>query len=180
MLKEHSYWTYKRTWKQLLCFVYRVAYKREQQPPLHYILTNEQSAALEHAITVIQAVADKKQQLLFLGQSDNESVLKFWASADRACLELCISLLDQRLMGNIYESIFVGFLAVLGINSAKDGFQEAATYTSHLSAVIKIAQLLVIQRAVSAAELGETEYPAQMIETLQSRFMTYGSRSPIN
>jgi hypothetical protein len=74
----------------------------------------------------------------------------------------------------------MGFLAVLGINIARNGFQEAITYTPYLLALIKIAQMLVLQRAVAAAEGGETEYPAQMIEAMQDRFMVYRSRSPIN
>jgi hypothetical protein len=46
--------------------------------------------------------------------------------------------------------------------------------------MIKMAQMLVIQRAVVAAESEETEYPAQALEEMQDRFMVYGSRSPIN
>jgi hypothetical protein len=83
-------------------------------------------------------------------------------------------------MGDIFDNIVVGFLAVLGIDIARKGFQEATTYTPHFSVLIKIAQMLVLQRAVAVAEGGETEYPAQMIEVMQDRFMVYGSRSPIN
>jgi hypothetical protein len=83
-------------------------------------------------------------------------------------------------MGDVFDNIVVGFLAVLGIDTARKGFQEATTYTPHLSALIKIAQMLVLQRAVAAADGSETEYPAQMIEAMQDRFMVYGSRSPIN
>jgi hypothetical protein len=83
-------------------------------------------------------------------------------------------------MGVIFDSVIVGFLAVLGIDSAREGFQEATTYTSHLSALIKIAQMRILRRAVAAAEDGKTEYPAQMIEVMQDRFMVYGSPSPIN
>jgi hypothetical protein len=83
-------------------------------------------------------------------------------------------------MGDLYNSVIVRFLAVLGIDKAREGFQEATTYTSHLSAIVKIAQLLVLQRAVVAAESGETEYPAEMLEVMQDRFIVYGSRSPIN
>jgi hypothetical protein len=64
-------------------------------------------------------------------------------------------------MGDIYDSVVVGFLAALGIDAAREGSQEATTYTPHLSALIKISQMLVLQRAVIAAEEGETEYPAQ-------------------
>jgi hypothetical protein len=83
-------------------------------------------------------------------------------------------------MGDIFDSAVVGFLAVLGIDSSRKGFQEATTYTPRLSALIKIAQLLVLQRVVVAAEHGETEHPAEMIEDMQGRFMVYGSRSAIN
>jgi hypothetical protein len=83
-------------------------------------------------------------------------------------------------MGDIFDSAVVGFLAVLGIDSSRKGFQEATTYTPRPSALIKIAQLLVLQRGVVAAEHGETEHPAEMIEDMQCRFMVYGSGSAIN
>jgi hypothetical protein len=69
-------------------------------------------------------------------------------------------------MGALYDSAIVGFLAVLGIDKAREGFQEAITYTTHLSAIVKIAQLLVLQRAVVVAETSETEYPANMLEVM--------------
>ncbi|KAH9203932.1 hypothetical protein DL95DRAFT_398925, partial [Leptodontidium sp. 2 PMI_412] len=63
-------------------------------------------------------------------------------------------------MGNIFDSVIIGFFAVLGIDTAREGFQGATSYTPHLPALIKITQMLVLQRAVAAAEGGETEYPA--------------------
>lgn len=69
-------------------------------------------------------------------------------------------------MGNIFDSVIIGFLAVLGVDTARKGFQEATSYMPHLSALIKIAQMLVLQRAVATTEGGETEYPAQMIEII--------------
>ena len=83
-------------------------------------------------------------------------------------------------MGDIYDSAIVGFIAVLGVDKEQEGFQDAPTFTPHLSAIVKIAQLLVLQQAVVAAEAGETEYPAEMIDVMHNRFMVYGSRSPIN
>jgi hypothetical protein len=83
-------------------------------------------------------------------------------------------------MGDIYDSVVVGFLAVLGVDKEQEGFQDAPAVTPHLSAIVKIAQLLVLQRAVVAAEASETEYPAKMIDVMHDRFMVYGSRSPIN
>jgi hypothetical protein len=51
---------------------------------------------------------------------------------------LCIALLDHPLYGNIYDSVVVGFLAVLGI-SPKDSYHEATTYTPSLSAFVKLS-----------------------------------------
>ena len=167
-LQEKTYDKYKGTWKQLLCFVYRLVHL-QQQPALHCLLTTAQSAALDQAVQAAYTCMQGQQQSLAL-----QSAL------DTACLQLCIALLDHRLMGDLYDSVILGFLAVLGIDRARQGFQEAITYTTHLSAMVKIAQLLVLQRAVAAAETGETEYPADMLEVMQDRFMVYGSRSPIN
>ena len=48
-LKENTYTKYKGTWKQLLCFVYRMVY-RGQQPALHCLLTDVQTAALDQVV----------------------------------------------------------------------------------------------------------------------------------
>lgn len=63
---------------------------------------------------------------------------------DRACLDFCISLLDQPLHGNMFDSILVEFFAVLGIDESNERFHEAPNYTPKLSGFIKIAQLLVL------------------------------------
>jgi hypothetical protein len=166
-LKEQTYTKYKSTWKQLLCFVYRLVYL-QQQPVLHCLLTPVQLAALDQVAEAARIYTQQRE------------ALAFQLALDQVCLRFCIALLDHRLMGDLYDSVIVGFLAVLGIDKAREGFQEATTYTSHLSAIVKIAQLLVLQRAVVAAETGETEYPAEMLEVMQDRFIVYGSRSPIN
>jgi hypothetical protein len=83
-------------------------------------------------------------------------------------------------MGPIDDSVIVGFLAVQGIDVKKNGFYEAACYTTHLSALVKMAQLLVLRQAIAAKEAGECEYPAQALEEMQERFMVYNTRSPMN
>jgi hypothetical protein len=65
--------------------------------------------------------------------------LAFQSALDLAYLQFCIALLDHRLIGALYDSAIIGFLAVLGIDKAREGFQEAITYTTHLSAIVKIA-----------------------------------------
>ncbi|KFY28547.1 hypothetical protein V491_00416 [Pseudogymnoascus sp. VKM F-3775] len=177
-LKEGTYRKYKKTGKQLLCFVFRMVYLG-QQPSLHCLITSAQSAALDN-VTHAARIFIQQREHDVCEELGTAQIRAQERTLDSACLRLWIALLDHRLMGDIYDSVVVGFLAVLGIDAAREGFQEATTYTPHLSALIKISQMLVLQRAVIAAEEGETEYPAQMIETMQDRFMAYSSRSPIN
>jgi hypothetical protein len=64
------------------------------------------------------------------------------------------------------------FLAVLGIKERDAGtFHDAAGYSPLLSIFIKIAQMLVIRRAIVAAEDGHVEYPADMLDDLRQRFL---------
>jgi hypothetical protein len=171
-LKEPTYRTYKKVWKQLLCFVYRLAWQKKS-PELHYFLTPAQDTALE---AVLRAAASLAQQ------QDLDQPPKpgsdWHQELDRACLLLCIALLDHQLHGNIYDSVVVGFFAVLGINS-QGTYHEATTYTPSLSAFVKLAQLLVVQRAVLAVEADEVDHAADILDTMQDRFMVYGTRSPI-
>lgn len=99
---------------------------------------------------------------------------------DRACLLFCISLLDYTLKGDLFESAVVGFLAVLGVDPEKKIFRGAHSYTSYLLAFVKIAQMLVIQRAVIMAEEGDIDHPADILDEMRERFMIHGSRSPFN
>jgi hypothetical protein len=108
-----------------------------------------------------------------------EPIIDQIQALDKSTLLLCIALLDHALYKEIYDSIIVGFFAVLGIG--KDGcFVVPTNYTSHLSAFVKIAQLLVIQCAVLAVELGGVDHAADILDVMQDRFMVYRTRSPMN
>jgi hypothetical protein len=89
-------------------------------------------------------------------------------------------LLNHHLLSRIYNSIVLSFLTVLSIDKQGGCFLNACCYTSHLSAFVKIAQLLVVQRAVLAANFGETEFLAEALKEMQDRFMVFKSRLPIN
>ena len=97
-----------------------------------------------------------------------------------ACLDLCISLLDHKIMGRLTDSIMVAFLAANGINKDRTGFEEAVTATSELSGLVKMAQLLVLRSAVHEHHAGQAEFPSDKVAELQDRFMVFGSNSPIN
>ncbi|KAF4534198.1 DNA helicase ATP-dependent RecQ type [Lasiodiplodia theobromae] len=90
----------------------------------------------------------------------------------------CIFLLDQNIRGSHFESPVLSFLAVLGIDDKKDcGFHGPLAYSPQLSKFIKIAQMLVIERDILAADEGAIEYPSDLLDEMRQRFMVRGSRS---
>jgi hypothetical protein len=151
-----------------LCFLYRLVWQK-QTPVLHCCLTSNQSTSLE---AILRAAASLAQQQESAESKDVDP--EWYQEIDRACLLLCITLLDHPLHGNIYDSIVVGFLAVLGINS-QGFYHEATTYTPSLSAFVKLSQLLVVQRAVLAVNEDEVDHVADILDVMQDRFMVYGT-----
>lgn len=101
-------------------------------------------------------------------------------AVDESCLAFCISLLDQTLNGDIYESAIVGFFAVAAIDTAKNVLREAHLYGSLLSGFVKVAQMLVIQRAVLGVEKGEATHPAELLDEMREKFLVYSTRSPFS
>jgi hypothetical protein len=72
----------------------------------------------------------------------------------------------------------LSFLAVLGINKNPSGvFRSPLSYSPDLSKFIKMAQMLVVQRAVVAKEEGKVEYPSDLLKDMRQRFLTRGSRT---
>jgi hypothetical protein len=165
-------------WKQLLSFVYRRVWQN-QGPELSYRLTDAQVTALDR---VMQAAVELAQEQ----QSTGLAPIQLQQSLDYATIQLCVSLLDHALFDTIYDSIVVVFMAVLGIRDPVLSvdqnaiFSDSLHYTPYLSAFIKIAQLLVIQRAVLAVDRGEVPHVADMLNAMQERFMVYGTHSPVN
>jgi hypothetical protein len=177
-LQAGTYTRYKKVWKQLLSFVYRRVW-RNQGPALSYRLTDTQVSALDR---VMQAAAELAQEQ----QETGSAPKRLQDGLDYATIQLCIALLDHALYETVYDSIVVAFMAVLGIQApglAEDQgftFRDSIHHTPQLSAFIKIAQLLVIQRAVLAVDWGEVPHLADILNILQERFMIYGTHSPVN
>jgi hypothetical protein len=97
---------------------------------------------------------------------------------DKACLTFSITLLDHTLKGDLFESTFVGFLAVLGIDIKQQTFLQPYSYTSYLSGLVKIAQMLVALQAVQLAEAGQVSHPADASDEMWERFLMFGVRAP--
>ncbi len=155
-------------------------------PELSYQLTDAQKTSLEDTIQAATELAVYHRTGPKCSDASKATSKQHERDLDASLLKLCVALMDHALYGSIYESIIVVF-AVLGLKRTEtsDGqeqihFHHAGTYTPNLSAFIKLAQLLVIQRSVLAVEWGETLYTANMLKVLQERFIVYGQRSPVN
>ncbi|KAJ5880166.1 uncharacterized protein N7473_011219 [Penicillium subrubescens] len=96
---------------------------------------------------------------------------------DNAYLALSIALLDHPLKQDLFESTVIGFLAVLRVDVERQTFREPCDYTSNLSAVIKIAQMLVVEQAVQMADDGLVTHPADALDDMRERFLLYRVRA---
>ncbi|KAH2644767.1 hypothetical protein KXW55_006875 [Aspergillus fumigatus] len=74
--------------------------------------------------------------------------MEAWTMTDieKACLEFCIELLNQRHRSHEYESALVCAMAVLG--QGETGWRDPESYPPILSRVIKIARFMVVQKAL--------------------------------
>jgi hypothetical protein len=129
----------------------------------------------------VLCLADKLLSIQRLPRSDalpteGAGVEEIVRDLDRACLLLCIALLDYMLAGDHLESVVLSFLPVQGINKNPGGvFRGPLSYLPDLSEFIKMAQMLVIQQSVVAAEEGKVEHPSYMLNEMRERFMVRGS-----
>jgi hypothetical protein len=98
---------------------------------------------------------------------------------NRTCLLFCIALLDHILRRDSFESVVIGFFAILGIDEEKEVFRDAYQYTPILSGFIKVGQLLVIQRAVLAVDEGTVDEPSSILDEMRQRFLIHGCATPM-
>lgn len=145
-------------------------------------------ATLRHRITEtlargLEKISSFGHELLILqscaGGADAVLCEQTRLALDRACLLFCVSLIDHTLKGNLFESVVVGFLAVEGIDVKRRIFKPPANFTPLLSGLIKIGQMLVMQRAVVGVEDGEITHSSDMLDDMHGRLLTGESPSPI-
>jgi hypothetical protein len=177
-LQKNTFRAYKGLWKRLLCFVYRTSQLMQSIPLLHR-LTDSQLFHLNQALHLTEELLSvQRLSGSNAPPAEGTAISEVVCNLDRACLLLCIALLDHTLQGDHFESVVLGFLAVLGIDENPGGvFRGPLSYSPELSKFIKMAQMLVVQRAVVAAEEGEVEYPSEMLNKMRERFIVHGSRT---
>jgi hypothetical protein len=71
------------------------------------------------------------------------------SAIQEACLNFCVELLNMEIEFSEYESALVRALAVLGVSET--GCRDPDSYPPILSAVIKCARFMVVQKAVHKA-----------------------------
>jgi hypothetical protein len=185
-LQKPTYRRYKRVWKQLICFVYRAS-RVDREMKLSHAFTAAQTVCFDRLVAFIRETCQPTDD--FVQDQNGASIVADpladlpaaqGRTLDGLCLDFCISLLDHDLRGDLFESAIVGFLAVLSVDKEKGVFREPCTYTSMLSGFIKIGQLLVVEKAVRAAEMGMVQHPSEVLDEMRDRFLAHGTRSPFN
>lgn len=127
-------------------------------------------SSLGHQLLVFQSQASEADEVL-------RERMQF--ALNWACLLFCVSLINHTLKGDLYESVVVAFLAVAGIDVKKRIFKLPANFTLLLLGLIKIGQMLVMQRAVVAVKEGDIAHPSDMLSKMHERLLTSLSPSPI-
>ena len=97
----------------------------------------------------------------------------------RQCLRFCISLLDYQVHSGHYRNGIVSALAVLGIDPEYSTWLPAESYTPKLSAVIKLARIIVILYIYDSAPDPEQTAIVQMIDQRIERYIIIIKPTPI-
>ena len=81
----------------------------------------------------------------------------------RQCLRVCVSLLNYYVYSGHYRNAVVSALAVLDIDTEHITWLPAENYTPKLSAVIKLAQMIVILQVYDSTSDPEKTAIVQII-----------------
>ncbi len=182
-MEDDSKKRYKDVWRKLLCYIMRTYERGEERP--NYRLTTGQYDALKKFNEAAEEQGEGEGED---EDDDDDDERRLQDQLDRRCLEVCVQLLDHKLGDQEYSSAIISGLAVLGLRG-DGGWADVETYTPILSAVIKIARMLVLQQAYEirqdwirqciqehgpdrqrAEELAPSHY--QLVHEMSDRFMT--------
>jgi superfamily II DNA/RNA helicase len=127
-------------WRQMLMFFVRTQKEHDWRSP-PYRFTAEQFDKFNRVIEEANHVID--------GQPGQDDGCRDMNPIQKACLDFCVELLNMEIEFNEYESALVCALSVLGVS--KLGWRGPESYPPILSAVIKCARFMVVQKAVHMA-----------------------------
>lgn len=227
-MDEKSIVEHSRPWKQVLMFFARTQRAHEWKSP-PYRFRRRQREAWEALVRQAQQEVereegfeeeemedetrmDETEEAAMDDRDDDEEQDERAGSSDaredkpagltniqKACLEFCIALLNQRITRKEYDSPLVCALAVLGVKEG--GWKGPEQYPPILSAVIKVARFMVVQRALELSEpFREDEFDSdsayeseddnhsarpqrkgclQLVQEMMDKFMVRGSHGPM-
>jgi superfamily II DNA helicase RecQ len=155
-MSRNTFQKYTTCWKQLLSYIVRCEeLEDDKRPPFKF--TRQQRTSLNRLMEAADQLSDYQEE----GKSDDNEVCKeARADVQKALLQFCIALLDHDLVDNEYQSAIISGLAVLGVREDK-GWENPEDYTPKLSAVIKLARLMVVQMAYQARQAAITRRVGQ-------------------
>ncbi|KAH2514652.1 hypothetical protein KXW40_007178, partial [Aspergillus fumigatus] len=134
-------------WQQILAFIARTQAPHDWASPPYGMTTWQRSKWRQLWQLASQRVGspDPNPQG---SQATVPGDLEAWAmtAIEKACLEFCIKLINQRHYSHKYESVLVCAMAMLG--QGKAGWRDPKSYPLILSCVIKVAQFMVVQKAL--------------------------------
>jgi superfamily II DNA helicase RecQ len=159
-----------RPWQQMLMFFVRTQQAHEWASPA-YRFNRRQARAYADMVAAARFVSDNDE-----AHSDADSLASVDRTADPdprrsetaaagrlepvpgAVLRFCIELLNQTLHSCETDMALVGALAVLGLQPHGVGFRPPESFTSTLSAIIKVAHFMVVQFAATRTSSSSREY----------------------
>jgi hypothetical protein len=206
-LEKDTVRRYSDVWKKILYYILRT--HDGDEPPL-YNLTPQQSAALQRYLQAVEqwgpevdeaeveptaqrqranALSPDRTQAADPTTATATPATEGTALADApvspvvatvagALLKLCIQLLDHTFEQVEYESAVISGLAVIAVDG--NGWTDAQNYTPKLSAVIKVAQLLVVQHAWETKQDNRAASALNEIKDMTKRFLQVGTYTPIH
>ncbi len=95
---------------------------------------------------------------------------------DELCLEFWCALLDHRLEANHYDSGLLSALAAIGVDREEKTWQTPENYTPKLSAVVKLARMMVVLKALQTGNHGAV----QRIQGMVRQFMVEEQPVPMS
>ncbi|KAF7441544.1 hypothetical protein A1F99_141520 [Pyrenophora tritici-repentis] len=201
-----------RPWQQMLMVVARTQKEHGWKSP-KYRFTRRQREAwevlIEQAKRSIEGdeedeaedMDEEREELDEEMMDDIDEAIEVAEEEPESVLEFCIALLNHRITRREYDSPLVCALAVLGVK--EDGWKGPEQYPPILSAVIKIARFMVVQKGLEMSgpeedsgdetddDLDDSAYESgpsqrrrpkgclQLVQKMMDRFMVRGSHSPM-
>ncbi len=176
---------YGQVWQQMICYIYRT-HQMAHRP--QYQLTPDQTRELEGLIHLAQAADDEEAvEPDFDERDENDDEEGFHEPPtppeltliQRQCLRFCTSLLDHHVHSGHYQNAVVSALAVLGVDTQYLTWLPAENYTPKLSAVVKLARMMVVLETYDSVQNVEGAAIVKMLGQKVERYMMMTKPTPM-